>query len=156
MPPEPCGLTGGHKVPAWLNCSRRGAPPRREPSVAPARPISGTQGTWKKGESRTEPLFLCWVGPCSSGRTPTRAVVQAVNLATYSYTPWHLVPVGSSMLGHGVPGAERIDHALMLSSHGWGHALMLLWRPAVGSEYGPYFLWVCPYYGPSKIESEGD
>ena len=35
-----------------------------------------------------------------------------------------------------------------------GHALMLSRRPAVGSEYRPYFPWVYPYYGPSKMGSE--
>ena len=81
-------------------------------------------------------------GCSSTGRTlfvrpyTSKNSLPAVNLPTYSNTPWHYVPVGSSMLGHWVPGAERIDHALMLSSHGWGHALMLSWSPAVGSTFG--------------------
>ena len=98
-------------------------------------------------------------GCSSTGRTlfvrpyTSKNSLPAVNLPTYSNTPWHYVPVGSSMLGHWVPRAERIDHALMLSSYGWSHAIMLSWHPAVGVRTGHPSFWVCPYYGPSKIGS---
>ena len=121
----------GHGGP-WLNCSRRTAPPRREPWNDRMSCVGLTfQGTWKKGENRTEP---------------------AVNSPTYSYTPRHFVPVGSSMLGHWVPGAERM-RTLPVQMLRQSHALMLSWHAGARSAYGPSLNEVCPYYGPSKIGS---
>ena len=129
-PTVACGLTGGQETPCRLNCSRRTAPPRREPWNDRMSCVGLTfQGTWKKGENRKEP---------------------ALNSPTYSYTPRHFVPVGSSMLGHWVPRAERM-RTLPVQMLRQSHALMLSWHAGAWSAYGPSLNEVCPYYGPSKI-----
>ena len=100
-------------------------------------------------------------GCSSTGRTlfvrpyTSKNSLPAVNPPTYSNMPWHYVPVGSSMLGHWVPGAERM-RALPVHLLRHGHALMLSWHSAAGSAGGSTFPGVCPYYGPSKIGSYED
>ena len=100
-------------------------------------------------------------GCSSTGRTlfvrpyTSKNSLPAVNLPTYSNTPWHYVPVGSSMLGHWVPGAERM-RALPVHMLRHGHALMFSWHAGAWSAYGPFLLGSCPYYGPSKIGSHVD
>ena len=69
----------------------------------------------------------------------------------FRYAPPGAVPASNPNMPKGLGGqsGELPVHTLRHN-----HALMLPWHPAVGSAYGSGIPGVCPYYGPSKIESE--